>query len=225
MAKQQNANEITKQLLANLQNAILDYEEDKAVVAAKRLVERDVDPLVIMNTTIAEVATLVGEKYESGEIYLPHLVMAGDIMSKVADVLELAISTEDAKNMSSKGIVIGTVESDIHSIGKSIVAMLLKANGFKVFDLGVDVTSDRFVNEAESRDTEIIAMSSLLTTTMLYQKEVVEDLSRLNIRDKYKVLIGGGPVTKEWADEINADGYGRDAIDGVHVAKRLSGIK
>ncbi|UCF96800.1 MAG: corrinoid protein [Spirochaetaceae bacterium] len=221
MSSDNGSKEQDKQLLTALQEAILSYEEEEALSVAEKIVASKVDPLRIMNTTIADVARLVGEKYESGEIFLPHLVMAGDIMSKVSDILESSLPSGESAKLGGNTVVIGTVESDIHSIGKSIVAMLLKANGFKVFDLGVDVKSEQFIKEAESQNANILAMSSLLTTTLLYQKEVIEDLDRLNLRKKYKVLIGGGPVTKKWADEINADGYGKDAIDGVEVAKSM----
>jgi trimethylamine corrinoid protein len=210
------------QLLSRLREAILNYEEEKAVQATQEIIEQKIDPLSVMNTTIAQAASLVGEKFDRAEIFLPHLVMAGDIMSKVSDMLEASLSPEQSRELGGKVVVIGTVESDIHSIGKSIVAMLLKANGYKVFDLGVDVKSEQFVQKAQEHKGDVIAMSSLLTTTMPYQKEVIEDLERLKQRDKFKVLVGGGPVTRKWAEDIKADAFGKDAVQAVEVVRRLT---
>ena len=220
-----NIDEEGKQLLNRLQEAILGYEEDQAKAITESIISKNIDAILVMNTTIAESARLLGEKYQSGEIFLPHLVMAGDVMSKVSDLLESSLSMEEVGKLAGKTVVIGTVEGDVHSIGKNIVAMLLKANGFKVFDIGVDVKSDEFIRQAQSQQANIIAMSSLLTTTMPFQREIIEMLDSMKLRSNFKVLIGGGPVTQEWADEIHADGYGKDAIDAVAVAKRLLGVQ
>jgi dimethylamine corrinoid protein len=121
-------------------------------------------------------------------------------------------------------IVVGTVEGDLHDLGKNVVVMMLKAAGFEVFDLGKDVQTNVLVERAQDLDADLIAVSSLMTTTRPYQRELVEELDRLGLRTRFKVLVGGGPVTKEWAEEIGADGYGRDAMEGVAEAKRLLGI-
>ena len=214
-----------KELFDRLQNAVFGYNAEEVKKIAHTIIEQKIDPLYVMNFAIADIARLLGEKFESGEIFLPHLVMAGDILSDVSSILESSMTEVESKTMSGKVVVIGTVESDMHSIGKNIVAMLLKANGFKVHDLGVDVKSEVFIQQAEIHNANIIAMSCLLTTTMPYQKEVLEDLIRLNLRDKFKVMIGGGPITQKWADEIKADGFGKDAIEAVKVAKQLVNIK
>ena len=210
-----------KELLDRLQAVIMSYDAEKAKTLVQEIIKKKIDPLVVMNYAIAKVAGLLGEKFESGEIFLPHLVLAGDIMSEVSAILESSMTPEESKKMAGKIVVIGTVEGDIHSIGKSIVAMLMKANGFKVYDLGVDVKSDAFIKQAEANHADIIAMSCLLTTTMPYQREVIEELRYLSLRDKFKVMVGGGPVTREWADQIGADGFGKDAIEAVKVAKQI----
>jgi len=210
-----------KELLDRLQNVIMSYDAEKAKVLTQEIIKKNIDPLDVMNYAIANSARLLGDKFERGEIFLPHLVLAGGIMSETSGMLESALTPEESKKSARKIVVIGTVEGDIHSIGKNIVAMLMKANGFKVYDLGVDVKSDVFVEQAKTRNADIIAMSVLLTTTMPYQREVIEELERLNLRDKFKVMVGGGPVTQEWAKEIRADGYGRDGIEAVEVAKQL----
>jgi len=210
-----------KELLDRLRTMILSYDAEEAKKITQEIMEKKIDPLLVMNCTIANVARIVGDKFESGEIFLPHLVMAGDIMSEISAMFESSLSLDRFKELAMKVVVIGTVESDVHSIGKNIVAMLMKANGFKVHDLGVDVKSHVFIEQAKAKNADIIAMSSLLTTTMPYQRQVMEDLQALNLRDKFKVIVGGGPITQEWANEIGADGYGGDAVEGVKVAKQL----
>ena len=150
--------------------------------------------------------------------------MAGDVMARVSGRLESALEPGAEGNTGARTVVIGTVQSDIHSIGKDIVAMLLKANGFKIVDLGVDVPSVDFVRRAKEESAHIIALSSLLTTTMPFQREVIEILGETGERNNYKVMIGGGPVTGGYADEIGSDGYGKDAVEAVQIARRLTGI-
>jgi methanogenic corrinoid protein MtbC1 len=214
-----------KQLLADLQQAILDYAEDQAEKITRKIIEAKIDPLQVMNQTIADAARELGDKFESGEIFLPYLVMAGDVMARVSELLESTLETGSIEQMGVKTIVIGTVQSDVHSIGKDIVAMLLKANGFKTVDLGVDVPCEDFVRQAKTQAAHVIALSSLLTTTMPYQREVIKILESMEERGNYKVLVGGGPVTGGWAEEIRADGYGKDAVEAVETAKRLTGMQ
>jgi methanogenic corrinoid protein MtbC1 len=214
-----------EQLLTDLKKAILDYAEDQAEELTRRIIEAKIDPLRVMNQTIAEAARELGDKFEGGDIFLPHLVMAGDVMAKVSELLESTLEAGSIAQMGVKTIVIGTVQSDIHSIGKDIVAMLLKANGFKIVDLGVDVPCEEFLRQAKAQAADIIALSSLLTTTMPFQREVIQILEAMKERGNFKVLVGGGPVTGGWADEIGADGYGKDAIEAVQTSKRLTGVE
>jgi len=215
----------SEQLLADLKQAILDYAEDQAEEITRKIIEAKIDPLQVMNQTIADASRELGDKFESGEIFLPHLVMAGDAMARVSELLESTLETGSIEQMGVKTIVIGTVQSDVHSIGKDIVAMLLKANGFKTVDLGVDVPCEDFVRQAKTQAADVIALSSLLTTTMPFQREVIQILEAMEERGNYKVLIGGGPVTGGWAEEIRADGYGKDAVEAVETAKRLTGVQ
>jgi methanogenic corrinoid protein MtbC1 len=217
-------NQEKEHLLGELKTAILDYAEDRADALAERIIKVGIDPLRVMNHTIAEAARELGDRFERGEIFLPHLVMAGDVMARVSGRLESALEPGSEGQTGTTTVLIGTVQSDIHSIGKDIVAMLLKANGFKIVDLGVDVPSVEFVQRARAESADIIALSSLLTTTMPFQREVIEILVETGERNNYKVLIGGGPVTGGYADEIGSDGYGRDAVEAVEIAKRLSGM-
>ena len=206
-------------LLDSMRDAIVALDEEQAVAVAEKVVASGIDPKMAIRYAIADAANVVGEKFEAGEYFLPQLVISGDLMDVVTKVLERNIPKTEVEQ--KKIIVIGTVQGDVHSIGKSIVATMLKSVGFQVIDLGVDVPSATFIEKAKDLKADMIALSSLLTTTMPYQREVIDDLVSMELRDRFKVMIGGGPVTKSYADEIGADGYGRDAIEAIDVAKRL----
>jgi len=208
-----------KGLLDTLRDAILAIDEDRAKGIAENIISQKIDPTIAIRYSIADAAIKVGEKFDSGEYFLPHLVMAGDLMDVVGAILEKNIPAEEIER--KKTIVIGTVQGDMHSVGKNLVANMLKAGGFEVHDMGVDVPSMNFIEKAKEVKADMIALSSLLTTTMPYQKEVIEDLSAMGIRDQFKVMIGGGPVTEVYARDIGADGYGRDAIEALDEAKKL----
>jgi methylmalonyl-CoA mutase cobalamin-binding domain/chain len=141
------------------------------------------------------------------------------------NVLIKAIPKDQLSAVQRGRIIVGTVEGDLHDLGKNVVVMMLKAAGFEVFDLGKDVKTDTLVERAQELKVDVIAVSSLMTTTRPYQRELVEELERLGLRDQFKVIVGGGPVTQEWADNIGADGYGRDALEAVAEANRLLGIQ
>ena len=143
-------------------------------------------------------------------------------MTAAGEILEAAAPRDSIK--AKKVVVIGTVEADLHSVGKNIVAMMLRTSGFEVHDLGVDVKASTFISRAKETNADIIALSSLLTTTRPYQREVIEELDSLGLRERFKVMVGGGPITLEWAKEIGADGYGTDAMEGLEVAKKLVGL-
>ncbi len=219
MATDKTLSEEHQRLLTELQDAIVACEAEAATRAAQALLAAGVPPAYALEHALAASAAVVGAKFDSGEYFLPHLVLAGDAMTAAGAVLEAAIPTDQLA--AKKVVVIGTVEADIHSVGKNIVAMMLKSAGFAVYDLGVDVKTATFLSKAQEVHADLIALSSLLTTTMPYMREVIEDLQAAGLRNRYKVLVGGGPVTKEWADKIGADGYGRDALEGVQVAKQL----
>ena len=219
MAMEKTLSEAHARGLAELRDAIVACDAEAAKAAAERLLAAGGDPAYALEHAIAGSAAVVGARFDAGEYFLPHLVLAGDAMTAAGAVLEAAIPT--AQLQAKKVVVIGTVEADIHSVGKNIVAMLLKSAGFVVHDLGVDVKTGTFIAKAQEVKADLIALSSLLTTTMPYMREVIEDLTAAGLRTRFKVLVGGGPVTAEWATQIGADGYGRDALEGVQVAKRL----
>ena len=208
-----------KGLLDSLRDAIVAIDEDEAKEIAESIINEKIDPSTAIKYSIADAAIKVGEKFDSGEYFLPHLVMAGDLMEAVGAILEKNIPAEKIER--KKVIVIGTVQGDMHSVGKNLVATMFKAGGFEVHDMGVDVPSITFIDKAKEVRADMIALSSLLTTTMPYQKEVIEDLAAMGIRDQFKVMVGGGPVTEAYASDIGADGYGRDAIEALNEAKKL----
>jgi corrinoid protein of di/trimethylamine methyltransferase len=211
-----------QQLKDNLSQAILSCDANQARAAAQAIVEAGLDPIDVLNTTVAETATVVGDRFESGEFFLPHLVLAGNAIEAASQALQQGVP--EGELAEQKVVVIGTVEGDMHSLGKNIVAMMLRAAGFDVHDLGVDVKSTAFIQRAQELDADLIALSCLMTTTLPYQREVIEDLVAQGLRDRFKVMVGGGAVTEEWVEEIQADGYGRDVQDAVRVAKVLTGL-
>ncbi len=208
-----------KDVLDSLRDAIVAIEEGKAKEIADNIVNEGIDPNIAMRYSIADAAIKVGEKFDSGEYFLPHLVMAGDLMDEVSEILGRNIPPELIA--AKKVIVIGTGQGDLHSVGKNLVATMFKSSGFDVHDMGVDVPSISFIEKAKELNADMIALSSLLTTTMPYQKEVIDDLVSIGLRDRFKVMVGGGPVTKQYAEEIGADGYGRDAMEALREAKKL----
>lgn len=207
-----------------LREAILRYDAEAALRIAEDAVKADVDPIEAIENGLAAGIREVGEKFQRFEVFLPHLVMASDATTEAMKVLVDAVPKDRVSAVRRGRIVVGTVEGDLHDLGKNVVVMMLKAAGFEVFDLGKDVQTNVLVERAQDLDADLIAVSSLMTTTRPYQRELVEELDRLGLRARFKVLVGGGPVTKEWAEEIGADGYGRDAMEGVAEAKRLLGI-
>lgn len=204
-----------------LREAVLSYDVEEAKRVAEEAVKAGVDPVEAIEKGLAPGIREVGERFERFEVFLPHLVMASDAATEAMKILVRAIPKERIGAVKRGKIVIGTVQGDLHDLGKNVVSMMLKAAGFEVFDLGKDVKTDVLVGRAGELNADIIALSSLMTTTRPYQRELVEELERLGLRDRFKVLVGGGPVTKEWAEEIGADGYGRDASEAVAEAKRL----
>jgi len=217
-----NESEI-RESLNGLKDAILKYDIGAAKRAAQVIVGKGIEPMLAIKETIAGSTGILHERFDRGECFLPHLVMAGDAMVAASEILESSIPKESIPT--KKVVVIGTVEADLHAVGKNIIAMILRSGGFEVHDLGVDVKSSTFISRAKETKADIIALSCLMTTTRPYQREVIEDLESMGLRDNFKVIVGGGPITPEWAKEIGADGYGADALEGLAMAKRLAGIE
>ena len=213
----------SEDLTEKLSSAILECDANRAASAAQDILDAGLDPVAILKTTVSETAVEVGDLFESGQFFLPHLVLAGNAIESASNVLQKGVP--EGQLVEKKVVVIGTVEGDMHSLGKNIVAMMLRARGFEVYDLGVNVRSSTFIQRAQEVNADIIGLSCLMTTTLPYQREVIEDLVSQGLRDKFKVLIGGGPVTAAWADQIGADAHGQDVTEAVEVANRLVGLE
>lgn len=212
---------MTEQLFGAMRQCVIDGDPDAAVTLARESLAAGVDPLVAIETGYVPGLQYVGDEYRSGIMYLPDMMAAALAMQRALGILEPEMVARSSPRPVAGRVVIGTVRGDIHEIGKNVVAMMLRANGFEVFDLGVNVPPDRFVKKAREVDADIVGMSSLLTTTMVGQRWVIEALTEAGLRDRVKVIVGGAPVTREWADDIGADGYGEDALGAVTVAQAL----
>ena len=208
-------------ILRGLAEAILSFDADAAANAAKDAVDAGVNPVTAIEKGLALGLREIGDKFEAGELWLPHLVLGAEAMEAAIKVLEAHMPRSELESTKAGTVVIGTVEGDIHDLGLRIVASMLRANGFTVHDLGCDTPSLNFISKAREVDADIIALSSLMTTTMPFMRDVIDALNSAGLRDRYKVLVGGGPVTREWAQVIGADGYGKDAAEAVRVAKEL----
>lgn len=207
--------------LEDLRLSIEQGDEEGATAAAQAWVEAGGDPMKAVEKGLREALRNVGEQFERLEVFLPEMMMAADAGNAVMEVLEPAIAAAGQHSESPGTVVIGTAKGDIHTIGKNILAMLLRLAGFEVHDLGEDVPATAFLEEAKKRNADIIAISALMTSTMPGQRDVVSILRDTATRDTYAVMVGGAPTTQEWADQIGADGYAETASGGVDLAFRL----
>jgi corrinoid protein of di/trimethylamine methyltransferase len=214
-----------EKIIEDLKEAIVELDEEKAVEATKNLIAQGIDPLVGVEKGLSSGMTIIGDKFNQGECFLPELIRAGNAFNAAIKVLEPEIMKRGEKQSQAGVVVLGTVTGDVHKIGKEILAMLLKTRGFVVHNLGEDVSMSTFVSKAEEYDADIIGMSALLTTTMPAQKEVIDFLKEKGIRDNFLVMVGGGPVNQKWSDEIGADGYAETAENAVQLALKLIDTK
>jgi len=211
---------MSEELYKKLMKAVIDGEPEDAEQFAKEALETDLDPLKCINQGLMPGIQQVGELFSSGEYFLPELIIGADAMKAALDVLEPALVGGQEREVVGR-VVLGTVAGDLHEIGKTLVGTMLTANGFLVFDIGVDQSAEAFVQAAKENKADIVGASALLTTTMLQQKKLIEALENAGMRDNVKVMIGGAPVTDRYAEEIGADGYAEDAISSVDIAYRL----
>ena len=214
---------MSKELFQLMAQSIVDGDSEVAVKLAEQAVAAGVDPLDAITKGYVMGVNQVGEAFSCGDAFLPELVMAGEAMKAAVNALEPEMQKRGSERIMLGKVVLATVEGDIHEIGKSLVGTMLAASGFQVFDLGVDVAVDKIIGKAVEVNADVIAMSALLTTTMVKQREVIEILEKENIRGKFKIMVGGAPVTRDWVQKIGADGYSEDAIGAVNVAKALMG--
>ncbi len=210
-----------EKIMQGLYDGILSLDEAKAKEMAKELIETDIDIIAAIETRMSPALEEIGRKFQYGELFLPELALSADIFQVAMDILQPKLSESNQKVKPKGRIVMGVVRGDIHSIGKDLVCTMLRASGFEVVNLGIDILTFTFLEEALKNKADIIGLSSLMTTTMLQQQEVIEALKSEGYREKFRVIVGGGAVTQEWADQIGADGYAEDAARAVELSKRL----
>jgi corrinoid protein of di/trimethylamine methyltransferase len=214
----------TEELFKAMAQSITDGESETAAELAKQAVAMGLDPLEAINQGFVKGVNYVGDQFSCGNMFLPELVMAGEAMKAAIAVLEPELARRGTERKMLGKVVLATVEGDIHEIGKTLVGTMLSASGFQVFDMGVDVPVMKVVEKAREVGADIVALSALLTTTMVRQKDVIEALDDMGLRAKVKVMVGGAPVTQEWVKQIGADGYSEDAIGAARIAKQLLGV-
>ena len=215
---------MNEQLFKAMAQSIIDGESEEAENLALQAIELGIDPLEAINEGFVVGVDHVGNLFSCGDAFLPELVMAGEAMKAAVNVLEPEMAKQGTERKMLGTIVLGTIEGDIHDIGKTLVGTMLSASGFKVFDLGVDVPVMTLVERARAENADIIGVSSLLTTTMVRQRDVIEALEDIGLRSTIKVMVGGAPVTQEWVKEIGADGFSEDAVGAVALAKELLAV-
>ena len=211
-------------LTEKLREAVINCDEEKAKSVASEIIKANIDPIGVIESHLVPALKVVGDRFDDGEYFLTHLMWAGEIMKSVTNILTANMSElreMELKKLKAGTIVIGTVKGDIHDIGKNIVSLLLEVNGFNVHDIGREVSPMEFIEKAEAVNANIIALSSLMSTTMAYQAETIRYLAELGLRGRYRVIVGGGPTSESWAEKIGADGWAKDAPGAVELAKKL----
>jgi corrinoid protein of di/trimethylamine methyltransferase len=208
-------------MLKKMERAIIEGDKEEAQALAKAAVSKKLDLIEVIEKGFVPGIQKVGEMWEKGEYFLPELITSAECMKAAMGILQPELEKAQISTKSKAKVVIGTVEGDIHDIGKNLVASMLSANGFEVIDLGADVKLEKFVERAVEENADFICLSALLTTTMLGQKRVVEILKEKNLTEKFKVMVGGAPVNQKWANDIGADGYAENAMTAVKTIKRL----
>ncbi len=212
---------MSQELFDVMKQSIIDGDEEQAAELARQALAHGIDPLAAINDGYVPGISYVGEQFGAGEMFLPDLMLAAEAMKAAVAVLEPEMQKRGMQRQMLGRVVLGTVKGDIHEIGKNLVATMLSASGFEVYDLGIDVPFEKFAQKAREVEADIVGVSALLTTTMVGQKAVIEALDDLGLRPRVKVMVGGAPVTRSWAEEIGADGFSEDAMGAVTLAKKL----
>jgi len=200
--------------------AIVSRDRDETVALAKEIVEKGIDPVQAIEKGFKRGMEKIGDLFADLEIFIPDMITAADIMNEGIDILRPVLKLE-SDEMGTGKILLGTIQGDVHEIGKNIVKVLLEGAGFEVIDLGRDVNVLTFIDRYQELKPDIIGISALMTTTMVNIPRVIENLKTMSLRERVKIMVGGAPVLPEWAEEIGADGYGDSAKEAVQVAKRL----
>jgi 5-methyltetrahydrofolate--homocysteine methyltransferase len=206
---------------AALRDAVLTGNAPAAVAAARQAIDAGVDPVVLTNDGISPAMAEVGRLYEAGEYFVPELLLAARATKEVFGIIRPLLVKKGAEPTGR--VVLGTVQGDLHDIGKNLVAAMLEGSGFEVIDLGVNVPTEKFIATINEKKPHIVGLSALLTTTMPAMKTAIEGFRAAGVRDRVKVMIGGAPVTQSYADAIGADAFGENAANAVDVARHLVG--
>lgn len=208
--------------LKKLYDAVLNGDAKTAVAITREAIDEKVDPVELISGTMVPAMDAVGKLYEEEEYFVPELLLSARAMKGCMELLRPLLTACGAKPAGT--VAIGTVKGDLHDIGKNLVASLLEGGGFEVIDLGADVSPEKFIETIRERGAQVVCLSALLTVTMPSMKTTIEALEQAGLRDKVKVLVGGAPVTQQFADEIRADGYGESASHAVALARKMCGV-
>jgi trimethylamine corrinoid protein len=211
-----------EEFLSMVKKAIIEGNKDDAEQLAQRAISENMDLNEIIEKGYIQGIQKVGQLWEEGEYFLPELITSAECMKAAMGIMKPELEKAQIDMRSAGKIVIGTVEGDIHDIGKNLVSSILSANGFDVVDLGADVKLDQFIEKADEVNADLICLSALLTTTMTGQKKLIERLKEKGLYGRFKVMVGGAPVNQKWADDIGADGYSENALTAVGAAKKLA---
>lgn len=214
---------MSEEIFAQLTESLVVGEPEETEALTKEALASGIEPLTIIREGLMPGMNTVGDKFSCGEYFLPDLIIAAEGMKKAMEILEPELRLRNQTVDSMGTVLIGTVKGDIHEIGKSLVGTMLSANGFKVHDLGVNVSTDNFIQKVKEINPDILGLSALLTTTMTVQHEIIQELVKAGVRKNVKVMVGGAPVTRSWSEEIGADGYAEDALGAVQLARKLVG--
>jgi corrinoid protein of di/trimethylamine methyltransferase len=209
------------EILNAMRQSIVDGAPDKAAELAREGLQAGLGPLLAIDGGYVPGMAEVGDHFAKRKMFLPDMLASAEAMKAAMEILSPELERQGGQRPRAGTVVLGTTKGDIHEIGKTLVGTLLVANGFEVHDLGVDVSSDKFAAKVRELNADMVGISALLTTTMQGQKSVIEALTREGLRSKVKVIVGGAPVTRRWAEEIGADGYGKDAVSAVALVKEL----
>ena len=208
--------------LERLYDAVLAGNAKQAVAVTKEAVAAGVDPQVLLDEYMIPAMDEVGARFESNECFVPELLISARAMKGAVEVIRPLLATAGAEPIGR--VVIGTVQGDLHDIGKNLVAIMLEGGGFEITDIGVDANADKFIDAINTKHPDIVALSALLTTTLPSMKNIIDRLTQAGVRDRVKVIIGGAPVTQDFADEIGADGYSDNAGGAVSLVRGLMGL-
>ena len=203
----------------NISQAVRDGDDKQTVALVKKALSNGIPAVDIMENGLVPGVQALGELFKDGQVYLPEILISTRAMNRGVEVMQPHLAGIDIHQKGT--VVVGTVEGDLHDIGKNLVGMMLGSNGFNVVDVGVDASADSFISAAKENNADIVAMSGLLTTTITYMPTVIEGLKKAGLKDKVKVMIGGAPVTRAYADEIGAEGFAEDCASAVDEATRL----